>query len=365
MPELLRPDLARLSPYDAHDPGDCDKLDANEVPYPLPDWFQEKLTFAVQHQQSHRYPTGNPAQLRALLGAYCGVPASWITIGNGSDELIRSLVTVSCVGTGRAVLSAEPTFSMYGILAQTLGVPFWPIPRNPETFTLDLPALKQTLAAHPVGAIFLPNPNSPTGTPLEAAELDFLRTLPTDLLVVMDEAYYEFSGLTVLSELPKRPHWVVLRTLSKAYRLAAFRVGYAVAQPDLITALEKVRLPYNISAFSQAAAQLALEHREQLLEVVPAILAERLLLEEGLGRLGVLLWPTAGNFLFFQIPGYDPAWVQHHLAQQGTLIRLTGGGLRVTVGNLEENQRFLARLAAVLDSKPGAKPFGQASSSGA
>ncbi len=346
VPRWLRPDLAALHAYEAHDPGECDKLDANEVPYGLPDWFQDKLAWAVQHTlASHRYPSAQPERLRQLLGEYTGLAPDWITLGNGSDELIRSLIMIRCLGQGKAVASPEPTFAMYRILALTLGVPFIAVPRDPETFGLDHQAIEREVDT--IGLLFLTHPNSPTGNGLTAADLDFVRKLPEHILVVFDEAYFEFSGQTVVQELTHRP-WVVLRTLSKAFRQAAQRVGYALAQPTIIQTLEKVRLPYNLPKFSQIAAAMALEHRTELLAVIPQIRQDRDHLAHALQDLGVQPWPSQANFIYFRTPGIDPNMIYHQLQAQGTLIRCTGGGLRVTVGTPGENQRFLQRLAQLL-----------------
>jgi histidinol-phosphate aminotransferase len=346
MNSLIRPDLLTLSAYSTHEVGDCDKLDANEVPYALPEWLQAKL--AHTFVPSNRYPEAQSLHLKSVLSAYSGVPTDWISVGNGSDEIIRSLIMVNTLGTGRAVLAAEPTFGMYGITAKTLGVPYLPIGRNPDTFHLDLPALLAACNTGTVGAIFLPHPNSPTGTPLTPEELAVLGNLPQDILVVIDEAYFEFSSLTVLPELAAHPNWVILRTLSKAFRLAAYRVGYAIAQPPLIALLEKVRLPYNVPAASQAAAALVVAHHEEILQSIPALLAERERVTTGLQLLGFQVWPSAGNFVFCTFPGVEPGWLHQALAQQGTLVRHTCGALRVTMGTSAENSRLLARVEAIL-----------------
>ncbi len=342
---FLRADLDRLLPYTAEAVIEGDKLDANEIPYPLPAWFQEKLAYTLS---GNRYPNSDPQRLRKLLGDYCQVTPEQITVGHGSDELIRSLIIASCLGQGRVVLSAEPTFSMYGIIAKTLGVTYRAVARQPQTFQLNLAALTTAIAQVRGGILFLASPNSPTGTPLNSEELAFLRKLPADLLVVLDEAYFEFSGQTVLPELPV--NWVVLRTLSKAFRLAAYRVGYAAAAPLVIQALERVRLPYNLTLPSQMAAQLALEEREELLAVVPEIIEARDHLSAKLTQLQCHVWPSAGNFLYFRVPGQDLAVIHDRLIALGTLVRLTGGGLRLTVGTPAENHRFLERLAVVLTS---------------
>jgi histidinol-phosphate aminotransferase len=281
-----------------------------------------------------------------------------ISVGNGSDELIRSLLIATCVGGEGAVLVADPTFSMYGILARTLGIPVVSVGRNEDTFEVDLAAAQQAIEQPqglPVRVVFMVHPNSPTGNALTAAELAWLEQLPPAVLVVVDEAYFEFSQHTTVAAVLNRPNWVVMRTFSKAFRLAAYRVGYAVANPDLTQALEKVRLPYNLPSLTQAAAHLALAHRQDLLAVVPEIQQQRQELARAIAQHTPLrLWPSQANFLYGR-PLVQPGqstdaelkrWFQR-LRAQGTLVRHTGGGLRITIGTPAENRRTLAHMQEI------------------
>lgn len=367
---FLRPDLAELAAYTPHPgssdaplPEKIDPLDTNESPYDLPAPLKQKLAWAQQQLQANRYPGGDHGELKAAIATYvnesAGLPAApftaaHISVGNGSDELIRSLLIATCAGGQGSILVANPTFSMYAILARTLGIPVVAIGRQEDTFEVDLAAAKTALAqpqSPPIRVVFMVHPNSPTANPLSAAELAWLRQLPPEVLVVVDEAYFEFCQHTTVGEVLKRPNWVVMHTFSKAFRLAAYRVGYAVAHPDLIAALEKVRLPYNLPALSQAAACLALEHRQELLAAIPRLLRQREALAAALQHQTPLhIWPTAANFLYARPP--VPAEQQANelerlfqaLRRAGTLVRHTGGGLRITVGTPEENQRTVARL---------------------
>ncbi|MEO1070064.1 MAG: aminotransferase class I/II-fold pyridoxal phosphate-dependent enzyme, partial [Cyanobacteria bacterium J06638_6] len=224
-----------------------------------------------------------------------------------------------------------------------------------ETFAVNVDAAQRLVEqpeVAPVRVVFMVHPNSPTGNALTATELAWLEQLPPDVLVVIDEAYFEFSQQTKVAAVLSRSNWVVLRTFSKAFRLAAYRVGYAVANPALIQALEKVRLPYNLPSLTQMAAQLALAHRHELLAAIPEIQQQRQALATAIAQHTPLtLWPSAANFLYGR-PPLPPGqsletelqrWFQQ-LRAQGTLIRHTGGGLRITVGTLEENERTLAHL---------------------
>lgn len=353
---FLRSDLSDLHAYSSggheHLASGCDKLDANEFPEDLPAWLKEKLAFLYTHPlRSNRYPDGSHLDLRQAIAEYvCEAGASispdQISLGNGSDELIRSILIATCLNQQGSILVADPTFSMYAITARTLGIPVVSLPREPE-FQIDLSAAQTALAQNPtVRVVFLVHPNSPTGNPLTEAELAWARSLPPKILVVVDEAYYEFSDQTVVQELAERPNWLVMRTFSKAFRLAAHRLGYVVAHPELALALEKVRLPYNLPSLSQAAAQLALAHRSDLMASIPALKQERDRLYQVLRALpGIQVWPSAGNFLFLRTVGSASVVELHQaLEQQGTLVRLTGGGLRLTIGQPAENQRTLERL---------------------
>jgi histidinol-phosphate aminotransferase len=382
---FLRADLAQLVAYTPHpggasgspEPGmdqstPLDRLDTNENPFDLPDELKQKLAWEYQQAiESNRYPDGGHWELKQAIAEYVAemaggnagfVTSNHISIGNGSDELIRSVLIATCVGEAGSILVATPTFSMYGILAQTLGIPVITIDRSATTFELDLLAAQAALSQTevPVRVVFMVHPNSPTGNPLSAAELTWLRSLPEQVLVVIDEAYFEFSQNTVLAELQERSNWVILRTFSKAFRLAAHRVGYAIGAIELIAALEKVRLPYNLPATTQVAALWALAHRQTLLKVVPLLQTEREVLFQALAAHPHLqVFPSVANFLFVQLsPTVAEAWdctpdaalerLFLQLKAQGTLIRKTSDGLRITVGRPDENQRTMARLLSLL-----------------
>jgi histidinol-phosphate aminotransferase len=274
-----------------------------------------------------------------------GITPHQISLGNGSDEIIRSLLIVTGLQRG-SILVAEPTFSMYEILAKNLGISVVKVPRRDRDFEINLDAARQAIATHQIAAVFLVHPNSPTGNLLTDAELDWARSLPEHILVVLDEAYFEFSGHTLVPELAAHPNWVILRTFSKALRLAAYRVGYGIAHPELIAALEKVRLPYNLPTISYEAAILAISHRQELLAAIPEILTERDRLYTAIRAMGISVWASAANFLYLRTEhDHD---VMQCLKQQGTAIRQTGGGLRITIGTPAQNQRTLDRLQTCL-----------------
>ncbi|CAD5978079.1 Histidinol-phosphate aminotransferase [Planktothrix rubescens] len=376
MLSFLRNDLNQLQSYAPHPGGNSgspietqilDRLDTNECPYDLPEELKQKLAWTYQHEiETNRYPDGSHFPLKIAIANYINeiisnseafVNPEQISVGNGSDELIRSILIATCLGGEGSILVANPTFSMYGIIAQTLGISVVSIGRDKDTFEMDLNAAKtaiETTQNPPIRVVFVVHPNSPTANALTDNELDWLRQLPEQILVVIDEAYFEFSQTSVIEELKQHPNWVILRTFSKAFRLASLRVGYAIAHPELITALEKVRLPYNLPSFTQTAALLALNNRQDLLTVIPEILAERTNLINVLTENKQLkIWRSDANFIYIRLTdeqNSDQALKQimQQLKTKGTLVRHTGGGLRITVGRPEENQRTVERLFSIL-----------------
>lgn len=364
---FIRSDLAQLAPYITHPGGESaaivDRLDTNESPLDLPAEIKSKLAWAYQEIEANRYPDGSHHELKSAIAEYVNDSAANnfstanISIGNGSDELIRSILIATCLGGEGSILVATPTFSVYGIMAKTLGIRVVTIARQ-EDFALDLEAAQEAIAQTdnpPVRVVFMIHPNSPTGNALRSQELEWLRSLPENILVVVDEAYFEFSQTTVATELAQRSNWMVLRTFSKALRLAAHRVGYAIAHPDLIKALEKVRLPYNLPSFSQAAAKVALQQRQLLLPLVAQTIAERERIYPLLqANDSFRVWQSQANFIYLRLKNIESdrheqtlAEITKSLKAQGTLIRHTGGGLRITVGTPEENDRTLERLTNV------------------
>ncbi|MGB8690892.1 MAG: histidinol-phosphate transaminase [Microcoleus sp.] len=401
---FIRKDLAQLTAYTPH-PGAAsgesapsesaiDRLDTNECPYDLPAELKQKLAWNYQQLiETNRYPDGGHAALKEAIAQYVNesiaesihvpplnkgglggveppktaITADNISVGNGSDELIRSLLIATCLGGVGSIFVANPTFSMYGIIAQTLGIPVVSAGRKPETFEIDLEMAKKAIDQTenpPVRVVFVVHPNSPTANALTTDEIEWLSNLPEDILVVIDEAYFEFSQNTLAGKLHQHPNWIILRTFSKAFRLASMRVGYALAHPSLTAALEKIRLPYNLPAFSQLAAEFALAQRQLLLAVIPETISERAKLIAALTQHRKLqVWPSAANFIYLRVKADDSLrdssasrnlaeqehkQIMEQLKAQGTLIRHTGGGLRITVGSPQENQRTVDRISGIL-----------------
>ncbi|MBK1989270.1 histidinol-phosphate transaminase [Sphaerospermopsis aphanizomenoides BCCUSP55] len=374
---FIRSDLSQFTAYKPHPSSNTaepvatqfDRLDTNESPYDLPPEIKEKLAWTFQQViESNRYPDGGHETLKDAIAEYVNESAklsssvftdAHISVGNGSDELIRSLLIATCLGGEGSILVANPTFSMYAILAQTLGIPVVSVGRDESDFEIDLKAAQLALTQTqnpPIRVVFVVHPNSPTANCLTTAELAWLKSLPEQILVVIDEAYFEFSQTTLVGELAQHPNWVVLRTFSKAFRLAAMRVGYCVGHPDAIAILEKVRLPYNLPSFSIASALVALQNRQLLLGSIPETLNERSQLIAALSPHPALEIATSNtNFIYLRLKpnashSTDTALksLNQTLKNEGTLVRLLPGGLRITLGTPTENSRTLKRLQIAL-----------------
>ncbi|MCW9681200.1 histidinol-phosphate transaminase [Dolichospermum planctonicum UHCC 0167] len=375
--KFIRSDLSQLNAYKPHPGSDStepvniqfDRLDTNESPLDLPPEIKEKLAWTYQQIiETNRYPDGGHESLKNAISEYVNESANLanstftaanISVGNGSDELIRSLLIATCLGGEGSILVANPTFSMYAILAQTLGISVVTIGRNQHNFETDLEAAKSAIIQTqnpPIRVVFVVHPNSPTANCLTAAEITWLKSLPEEILVVIDEAYFEFSQTTLAAELLQHPHWIILRTFSKAFRLASMRVGYCIAHPQAIAILEKVRLPYNLPSFSIASALMALENRQLLLQSIPQTLNERAKLITALSAQSILeITPSRTNFIYLRVkPGYHDTEnhvltnLNQKLRSQGTLIRLLPNGLRITIGTPAENTRTIERIQAAL-----------------
>lgn len=375
---FLRSDLDLIRAYKPH-PGSTtsqpveaisDRLDTNESPYNLPSELKQKLAWTYQEViESNRYPDAGHEELKAKIAEYVNESANTavtganISVGNGSDEIIRSILIATCVGNEGSILVANPTFGVYAIFAQTLGIPVVSVERSHFNFEMDLAAAQEAITQTnnpPIRVVFVVHPNSPTGNALTINEIAWLQSLPEHILVVVDEAYFEFSQNTLVSQLVQRPNWLVLRTFSKAFRLAAHRVGYAVGHPEIIAALEKIRLPYNLPTFSIAAAIVALQHRQILLNVIPQLIIERDTLTHALATHPALqVWESTANFIYLRLKVNSPQpeellnQLHEQLKANGTLVRNVSGGLRITVGSPEENQRTLNRLQSILDKLIG------------
>jgi histidinol-phosphate aminotransferase len=344
---FFRPELGGLRAYEAEAAAGLVKLDANENPHAAPPELLGRIAAAAAGLELNRYPDPGAEALRRVLAARSGWRPEGILLGNGSDELIV-LLLAACGGAGATLLVPTPTFSMYRHIALTLGWRVEEVPLTPA-FALDEAALARRAAACSPRLSVFASPNNPTGNLFDRGVME--RHLGAAAgIVVIDEAYHDFSGQSVVELLDRHRNLVVLQTLSKI-GLAGLRLGILLAQPQVIRELDKVRLPYNVGSFSQAAARLVLERPEFLAGQIQAILAERGRLSAELARLpGITVFPSDANFILLRT-GRPSREVFEDLRRRGILVRDLGGStgplhgcLRVTVGTAQENEVFLAAM---------------------
>lgn len=350
----LRPELAGEEPYGAPQLDVPVRLNVNENPYPPSPQVVADMAQAVAEAASSidRYPDREAWALRNDLAGYLGHglgPAN-IWAANGSNEVMTHLLG-AFAGPGRCVLTFAPTYSMYPEYARNTHSEYVVVPRACD-YGLDAAAALAAITQHRPSVVIVTTPNNPTGTstPLEViAEL----LAATDAIVIVDEAYQEFArepDRTSLGLLERFGNLVVTRTMSKAFALAGGRVGYLAAAPAIVDACRIVRLPYHLSAQTQAIARVALAHADQMLARVDELRATRDELVARLPELGVDVVPSDANFVLFgRFADRHDVW--QRLLDRGVLIRETGpaGFLRVSVGTPDETMAFCRALAGVME----------------
>jgi len=333
------------------------KINQNENPYDLPDALKRRVMEQALARPWSRYPEFDPKELVEALAAFAGWRPDGVLAGNGSNELIEALLLVT-VGAGTRVVIPEPTFTLYALMTRILGGEIVSVPLGPE-LEFDAGALRQAQRESRAAVTIVCTPNNPTGGILGLPEIERLCD-ESDGLVVVDEAYHDFSGISAVPLLAAHPNLVVLRTFSKAMSLAGARVGYLLASAELVGEVNKARLPYNINFFSQMAALATLEEWGAFRRVVDELVIERERVFEALcGLGGVKAYPSKANFILFELTETDPKRVFESLYADGVLVRdvtsypRLGRALRVTVGSPVENEAFLAGLRKALGERKG------------
>ncbi len=320
------------------------KLDANENCYGTPPTVYSKLAALKDY---HHYPDPAQRELRTVLSAYTGVPAEYLLAGNGSDDLL-SLMAQVLLEPGERILVCPPTFSMYAFYARLKNCEVITVPRRAD-FSLDVDAVLSTARESAPKMIFIDSPGNPSATGLAPGQLEELLSLPA--LVVLDEAYIEFSTMTSqMAAVRDLQNLVVLRTFSKWAGLAGFRVGYGAFPEWLGDVLWKAKSPYNVSTPAMVAAVAALDAAYQLQETIDRIVADRDRLAVSLGKFaGLRVYPSETNFLLVRVEpefGKSAAEVCTALKENGILIRLFEDldCLRITVGKTNELETLIQAL---------------------
>lgn len=354
----LRPDVQSMHAYAVQDARGLLKLDAMENPYTLPAELQAALGARLGALALNRYPGERGADLQRALAAYAQVPEGFgLMLGNGSDELI-SLLAMACDLPGATIVAPVPGFVMYAISAQLQGLKFVGVPLTGD-FELDADAMLAAIALERPAILYLAYPNNPTANLWDAGAMR--RVIDAQGaqggLVVIDEAYQPFAGLSWLDVIRGDParhgHVLLMRTLSK-FGLAGVRLGYLIGPAALVAEVDKVRPPYNISVLNCECALFALEHADVFAAQAQAIRSERAALAARLSELrGVRAWPSDANMVLVRVPDADKAFAG--MKARGVLVKnvsrmhpLLANCLRLTVGTPEENARMFAALEGSL-----------------
>lgn len=359
---LVTPSIERIQPYQPGTPieqvaeklgfaaSHIVKLASNENP--LGPSRRAIAAAAGELERVHRYPDSEAPALRGALAQRLGVSRDEVVVSNGSNELLELLVRTFCAG-GEHVVFGEPAFVVYRLACLAQGVPHTAVPLD-AGHVHDLEAMRQAIR-HDTRLVFIANPNNPTGTYVGRGELEaFLRRIPRDVIVVLDEAYIEYAdaldfpdGLALRSI---HPRLVAVRTFSKIYGLAGLRVGYAVMPAELAGYIHRVRAPFNVNSVAQAAGVAALDDVDHVQRSRALNLEEKAFVGGRLEALGVRVVPSQANFLLIDL-GRPAPGVYDDLLRHGIIVRTVPplpSMARVTLGTRAENERFLAALQAVL-----------------
>jgi len=350
--EVVKSAVRNLRAYSLSPDRASVKINQNENPWDAPERIKQETLLRLADRKWSRYPDFIPVELQRRLAEFASWDPEGVLAGNGSNELIQALLMVS-VSERKRVLISEPTFALYRQVATVLGGVVLSIQLNPE-FQFDVPALLQAIEKTSPDVVILCSPNNPTGCQLSDDDLRNILAASSGL-VVIDEAYHEFSEHSVVPLLNEFENLVVLRTFSKAMALAAFRVGYLLGAPSLVAEIRKALLPYNLNAFSQTAAEVAVElYESELQPLVKAIIAERDMLFAELSQIkGLSPVSSSANFMIVK-SAIGPAKVFEELLKRDILIRdvskypMLSEYFRFSVGTPEENVKLIAALKEII-----------------
>jgi histidinol-phosphate aminotransferase len=325
------------------------RLNTNECPYPLPDGFVQDLQEAVRAIPLNRYPDREATQLREVLAAHTGHAFEGTWAANGSNEVIQQLL-LAYGGPGRAAVVFPPTYELFARLSWATHTGAVSV-EVAEPWAIGPTQIAAAVVEQP-DVVFVCSPNNPTGNTQAPGVVAELASALETALIVVDEAYIEFGGHSALGLVATHPNVVVVRTMSKAFALAGARLGYLLADPVVVEDLRRVRLPYHVSALTQAAGLTALQHSEDALAILDALREQRDRILVALSQTaGVTAYPSQSNFVLFRTER-DASDVWRGLLDRGVLVRdftkTIPGCLRVNAGTPEETEAFLNAMKEVL-----------------
>ncbi|MEO8101242.1 MAG: histidinol-phosphate transaminase [Betaproteobacteria bacterium] len=348
--DIIRPEIKALAPYHVPSAAGMIKLDAMENPFAFPETLRPGLAEALASASLNRYPPAQAELLKHEIRDAMRIPAGLdILLGNGSDEIIQ-LIVMAVARPGARLLSVEPAFVMFRMIATFCGIQYTGVPLQAD-FSLDMPALRDAIRREQPAVTFIAYPNNPTGNLFERAAIREVIASAGHYggLVVIDEAYFAFSSETFLDEIARYPNAVLMRTVSKL-GLAGIRLGFLIGHAAWLNEFDKLRLPYNINALTQAAAGFAMRHYAALLQQAEQLMAERERVAAALDGIDrVQRFPSDANFILIRVPDAGRAFEQ--LLSRRILVKNTSAShpllantLRLTVGAPEENDALLAAL---------------------
>jgi histidinol-phosphate aminotransferase len=351
--DVIKAEVRGLTPYTLkHFKADV-KLDQNENPYELPADLKQEIVDRVLSRPWGRYPEFVPEATIKILAKFAEWPIEGILVGNGSNELIQASLTVT-LGPGRRVVLPQPTFTLYKLMSTALQADVQDVLMNVSDMTFDVDRLVE--ASRSADVVVICNPNNPTGTMLERTALLAILKAARGL-VLIDEAYHEFSGQTAVPLLNEFRNLVVLRTFSKAMAMAGLRFGYLLTHPEIAREINKGKLPYNVNIFTLAAAEVVVENRQVLQEAITTLIRERdRVAAELQKRPGVQVFPSKTNYVLMRTAIgarelFEGLYVQGVLVRDVSAYPLLKNCLRVSIGTPEENNRFLHALDNALETK--------------
>ncbi len=350
---LLRAEFAKMQAYQVPDSTGLIKLDAMENPYAFPEELQDQWLVELKQVELNRYPSPQATELKKTFQqAFSLSPKLELMFGNGSDELIQLLI-MAIAKPGASILTVTPSFSMYKLIAEYVGVNVIEVPLQQDSFALQMDRLIKEIATHQPAVIFLACPNNPTGTLWPQAQVEEVIKHSTGL-VVIDEAYAPFAAYSLMSLVERYPHALMMRTVSKM-GLAGLRLGWMLGDVQWMNELNKMRLPYNINALTQASANFALQNIEVFDQQAKEICQQRKVLMNALQSMaGVTVFPSEANFILFRVQNETADRIHQGLLDNKIIIKnvsnndLLENCLRVTVGSEQENQAFLKALSSLL-----------------
>jgi histidinol-phosphate aminotransferase len=350
--QRITPSVRSLSGYHLEPEEVSIKLNQNENPFDWPAPIKQQMAEFCQSRPWNRYPNFIPGGLKAALAQYTGLNAGQIIVGNGSNEMLMTLM-LSLLHSHEKLILCQPTFTVYALLSRGMGREPLSVMLN-EELRFDMDALLAACTAHPQALLVLCSPNNPTGTSLTKEQICSILAVHRGFFI-LDQAYVEFGGYNALELLSEYPNLIITRTFSKAFGGAGLRLGYMMGNETVIGEINKIKLPYNINFFSERAAELLLANTDLMQQQCTLLTQERALLQQALCAIKeIQLVPSDANFMLLRSQRHQQ--LSAHLRSRNILVRdvssypLLQGCLRLSVGTPQENRALLQAIGEFFDA---------------